>query len=225
MNLKLLNRSVAVILALSMIGCGQGYKSSQYGTASAQNLGLGSDGSLDTKPLEAAAADAQVTIDKAQLSLDSVMDKDGNVTLFNKSAITAVFEIGKIKQNLMKKLDAVIAKVSAVKAKFNLVRATVVDQIAKLDSTLPGHAAALHALNESLEKLDLIESNFNKGIQFLVSKLDLAIAALDKVSEIAQQAAGSVSPILGGLTGIVADLLIDQIKSVISEFKAKIQKI
>ena len=224
MRTSILARSLAALLALSMIGCGQGYRSSATGSSNL-SLGLGNNGVLDTKVMEAATADAQLTIDSAQLSLDSVVDADGNVQIFNKSAVDVVLEIGKIKKKLMKKLDAVLVKVTAVKAKFNLVRSQIAAQIAKLDSTLPANAEVIRKLNEGMAKLDLIEANFNKGIQFLVSKLDMANAALDKLSGLAQDAAGSINPIFGGVTGLVADLVIGQIKDVINEFKMKIQAI
>lgn len=218
-----ITRLLTVTLAVSMTACGSGFKGAPSSSSSSSSSGLGS--LTDTKAIESAAADAQVSIDDASLLLASVDEANqtpGLSKTVEMQALSPSFILDGFKGKLSKKLDAVLAKVAVVKARLNDARAKIADAIAKIDTSDPRSAALVAALTSQMEKLDQLEQKFYQGIQLLTDRMDMAAASLDKLADLAGSAAGSINPIFGGIAGLAAQYMISQIKDVIAEFKAKL---
>ncbi|NJM10323.1 MAG: hypothetical protein HC883_05550 [Bdellovibrionaceae bacterium] len=140
--------SVLIVFATSVIGCGEGLRSSgasndKVGPNSATNST--EDISKEIQKAEKANQEAQAAIDEALGALSSIQDENGNikVSLFQKSTaeVNTTGLLTPIIDKLRVAFDTVFAKVALVKSKFDEARQLLLNCFGELDQNDPAQAA------------------------------------------------------------------------------------
>lgn len=229
---RILINILIVTTSIGLIGCGQGFKSQAL--SSSQGLGGVIQPINDLADVKAQMDEAQKATDEAQLAMSeaeaaiaSISDSNGNINVDvfsasgSSSSVTTQGVLAPIVNKFKTVFDTVFSKVQMVKQKFDMARAALATAMAKLDPSNPAHAALIAQIQTALAGIDNMEMQFRNAMQMLAGKLDIALAAIDKLV-----AAGcSFIPVPGlcAIAGIFVDMFIlDDVKNLIYDFKAKL---
>lgn len=224
---RILLSVLVVMISVGLIGCGQGFKSNIGGAGGA--LGGKIESITDVKAqideAQKATEDAQDAMAEAQAAIASISDEKGNINInvfsASSSTVTPQGILSPVLDKLRTVFDTVISKVQLVKSKFDAARAALVDAMAKLDPNNPAHQALISQIQSGLAMLDNLEMQFHNTMQMLASKLDIATAAIDSL--VAKGCALIPIPGLCQIAGAIVDMLVlNDVKSLIAEFKAKL---
>lgn len=218
-----ITRGVLGILAVSAIGCGQGFKSGS--SSSGSSVGAKSvDVSDQLAAADKAAKDAQVAMAEAQDAIAQITDSNGNVnvSLFTKTSGAEVQTSGLLAPLIAKikpLFTTVISKVVAVKSKFDSARLALADALGKLNANDPAQASLIATINAQMAVIDKAELAFTDTVHKLAGKLDLAIVGLDKIVS----GVTSFIPGFGWLADMALDMLVmGDVKDLILDFKAQL---
>ncbi len=216
-----ITKSTLMILAVSAVGCGQGFKSGQSSSSlSAQAINI--DKQLERA--DKASQDAELAMTLAQSAIGKILDSRGNVNvqLFMKglgSGLQIGGTSGPIVAQLQPLFDEVFNRVEDVKGKYDAARLALADALSKLDANDPAQAALLEKVKAQLKMVDAMEVKFRKSVHLLAGKLTLAVGSLDKVVS----GATSFIPGFGWLASLAIDYLImDDVKTLILDLQAKL---
>jgi len=223
---RILLSVLIVMISIGLIGCGQGFKSNVIsgGGALGGKIESVADVKAQIDEAQKATDDAQNAMAEAQAAIASITDKNGNLDINVFSASSTVAPQGVLSPILDKfrtVFDTVISKIQLVKGKFDEARAALVSAMAKLDPNNPAHQALIAQIQNGLAMLDNLEMQFHNTMQMLASKLDIATAAIDDL--VAKGCALIPIPGLCQIAGVLVNMLIlDDVKNLIAEFKAKL---
>lgn len=224
---KYVFNSLMAILAVGLMGCGQGFQVNGAGsTGGALNNGeiestTGVDVQNEMLKAEAAAKEAELAINEVNALLAEITDKNGNVNIgfFQKSETQTKGILDPILAKLRTKFNELFAKVVAVKAKFTEARAQLNAALAKLDQNDPAQALLYQQVKSQLVKVDAMEAQFSASMHTLAGKLDLVTVALQKLIS----GVTSFIPGFGWVVDLAIDfLLMGDVKAFIAEVKAQL---
>lgn len=213
-------RGAVAILAVSAVGCGDGFKSGANGGGIAAASIQSSNDSV--AKAEAAQQSAIQAMSDANDAIASISDSNGNINMnLFKSSGSAPVQTQGLLAPLVAKLqpifDGVFAKVSDAKAKFDLAKSALAAALAKLGPNDP----LVSMLTQKLADISAMEANFLSQVHALAGKLDIVKSSLDKLVSMAT----SFIPIpgLGMIAGMLVDmLLLDDVKNLISSLQSKL---
>jgi hypothetical protein len=186
-SFKIVTGSLLAVIAASSIGCGQGMKSntSSNAKASGGNIANTEEIAAVIKKAEKASDEAQAAIVEAQSVLLTIQDQNGNIKidLFqrNNGQVDSAGLLTPVIDRLRGPFDTVLAKVALVKSKFNEARQMLVTSLSKLDDKDPAQAALINEVMKQMAAIDRMEAQFRTSMMQLGGKLDMAVAALEKL--------------------------------------------
>ncbi len=220
-QMNILTGSVITVFAAGLMGCGQGFKSNGLSSNGAQSVNIDSE----LAKAQQANDDAQTAMIEAQQALKAIQDENGNInlSLFMKGGTSSDTQTAGLLSPIVDKLratfDTVFLKVENVKAKFTDARQALLTALSRLDHNNPAQAAMISEIMVQLSKIDSMETQFRVGMQSLAGKLDLAVAALDKVIS----GLTSFIPGWGWVANFAIDYLVmGDIKNFIAEIKMRL---
>ncbi len=219
-----ITRSMVAVMAISAIGCGQGFKT---GNKSASNGVQAVDVSDQLAKAQAAAKAAEVAMTEADAAVAQMTDKNGNinVSLFTKSSTNSVQTQGLLAPLLAKLqpiFDKVLSKVTVVEAQFTTARGLLADALGKLNPNDPVQAQLIQKIKDQMAQIDLMEQKFKDGIHMLASKLTLVIVGLDNIVN----KVTAFIPGFGWLASLALDMLVMQdVKDIILAFQQKLMMV
>ncbi len=207
-------KAAILVVVASAIGCGNSMNAVGVGSS---NGGL----SVDTNLLkvEAAATQAETTMQQAQVALDGVVQNGkinvpGEVTV---SAVVGAQSLTGIAEKLQTALnnlyDKITQPVQKAKDAINQARAQIAATIAKLDPNDAQQASMIAKLQDMLARLDAMESKLSGIYAQLASKIDILVDKVDQL--IAKVPTGN--PLM-----IVVLFELQEVRRVIVEFRDKL---
>lgn len=210
-------------LAVSSIGCGQGFRSLGANSVSGQSAS-GSDISDALAKAEQASLAAQKAMADADAVIRTITDDNGNINLGlfmdSKSGdVAAAGILSPITDQLRSVFDTVFSKAAAVKAQFTAARLALTEALAKLEQANPAHATAIQQIMAQMAKIDMLEAQFKTAMISLAGKLDIAVTALEALIS----GATTFIPGWGAIIGLAIDFLVmGDVKALIAELKARL---
>jgi len=208
------------VIAIGVVGCGQGFKS------------MGEGGKVDVtaelKKAEEASVEAQEAMVEAQAVVRQISDDKGNINvrLFQQastsdvdSKVSAQGIIMPLLDKLRPIFDRLFTKITTVKGQFAAARAKLTEALAKLSQSNPQHAETIRQIMEQMSRIDAMEAQFRSQMHSLASKLDIATRGLDRLIN------GLVSfiPGFGFLVGLALDFLVmSDVRDFIDEIKLRL---
>jgi len=211
-------------MAVSAIGCGQGFKSgsNNAGSTGAQAV----TGSIDDQLAKAdeAQQEAAVAMNDAQTAVNGLLDSNGNINLllFTKSSSSQVQTSG-VLAGLVNKLkplfDTAFNKVAAAKQKYDDARTALNNALNAINQADPAAADTVAKLKAQLSTLDSAEASFLNSVHLLAGKLTLVSSALDGLVS----GVTSFIPGYGAIIGWVLDnFVMDDVKNLILDLQTKL---
>ena len=203
---KLLPLGIAVVFAVTNIGCGQAFRSSSQAESAAKAAEI----NAQIQKAQAASLDAQRAIDEAHKAVSEIMDEKGNIRLNMFAKDTSKTQTTGLIAPLLAKLnpvfDRLFAKITAVKTQLGTARASLAAALSGLNPTDPAAIAKIEEIKAELAKIDGLEATFRQQMHQLGSRLDLAVNGLEKLIGFGT----SFIPIpgVGAIAGILIDVLI-----------------
>jgi hypothetical protein len=184
-KLNIVTGSLLAVIAASSIGCGQGMKSNTSSNAKASAVGQTEEIAAVIKKAEKANEEAQSAILEAQSALLTIQDKNGNIKIdlfqSNNNEVDSAGLLTPVIDKLRGPFDTVLAKVALVKSKFNEARKMLMSALSKLDDKDPAQAALIAEVMKQMAAIDKMEATFRTSMFQLAGKLDMAVAALEKL--------------------------------------------
>jgi hypothetical protein len=216
---KQLNQAVcalAMIMAVSSVGCSSGFKSGGASMNDSQSAAA-QNGEDQVAKSEAAVVEGQKAMESATLALAGLSTSNGTIDL-------SLFEgtgQGGVLAPLIAKLkpvfDDAFAKVQAVKVQFDASKAALAVEIAKLDPNDP--TAVL--LTEQLAKITDMEAKFSDQVHALAAKLTGVNTQIDTL--VAQATAYIPIPGLSIIAGFFIDtFIVNDVKNLILDLQTRL---
>ncbi len=217
---------MTVFLMVTTIGCGETLKSS---TPSNKAAAAGSNTSTEEiatviAKAQKASDEAVGAIAEAEAVLKTIQDENGNinVSLFQSNQVQSSGLLSPLIERLRGPFDTVLAKVGLVKAKFAEARQLLLSSLAKLNDKDPAQAAMIAEIMKQMAAIDRMEATFRTSMMQLAGKLDLAVAALEKVLS----GATNFSAGMGWVINLGLDYFVmGDIRDFVSEIKIKLMAI
>lgn len=222
-QLNVISGSLLVLMATSLIGCGQSMQSASSGANGSNSGQAAADISKEMEVAEKANQDAQAAMAQAQAVLASIQDSNGNirVDLFQSgsSGVSSKSILTPIIDKLRTAFNKVFAKVEVVKAKFNEARQALVVASSRLDANDPSQAALLAQITKQMAAIDSMEAKFRTSMASLAGKLDLVTAAFERILS----GVTNFIPGLGWIINLGLDFLVmGEVRDFVAEIKMKL---
>jgi hypothetical protein len=182
MKRQLWGSIVGVVLALGLTACGEGMTSVSFVSNGNGSAGVPAAPTIDMDSIEVETKAAEDAMAEAEAALDEALGQSSAASEPNAVSVQSLTGLPeRLEEALNNVYDKITLPVQKAKAMINIARGQLAAVMAKLDPANPAHADAIRQVQEAVRKLDAMEARLTGVYKMLATKIDVVLAALDRV--------------------------------------------
>jgi hypothetical protein len=182
MKRQLWGSIVGVVLALGLTACGEGMTSVSFVSNGNGSAGVPAAPAIDMDSIEVETKAAEDAMAEAEAALDEALGQSSAASEPNAVSVQSLTGLPeRLEEALNNVYDKITLPVQKAKAMINIARGQLAAVMAKLDPANPAHADAIRQVQEAVRKLDAMEARLTGVYKMLATKIDVVLAALDRV--------------------------------------------
>lgn len=218
-TIRAITGSVGILCCVSLIGCGQGLKSS----GSSQGSQSIDTSSVNTQINQAAQAanDASSALQNVTTAINQISDAQGNINI-GMFLMGSDNPLNALIAQLQTYFDQFYTKAQAVESSLDSARTQIQQAIAQLNPNDPAQATEIQQLNAELAQVNSLDQQFSNAMHSLATKLGTAMTGLDNLIN----GVTASIPGWGAIVGLAVDwLVMDNVRTLFQDMENKLNSL